>query len=379
MILACMLGGISFSRAQFAIMPIQPPSNFVYEDLWHLTVNGNDSSYNEFYISLRIYNEQSVLEVKSESSVFGINYLPLYVNKNNLGPLPSFSTLYYNSTLLQSVVQSGGFFPVGVYNIQFLLFGRPSDGQFTELAEYTYQQVVEAFWPPMLLTPYDEDTIETPYPLLTWTPAYFAANGQQILYTLNMVELNANQNPYMGITSNPSHFTQADLPGTVLPYPSSAMPIELGKRYAWQVAATVNSQPVVYSQVWSFVYWVDTLVDTNTIVNKMYFHPKRIEENKGIEYLISVEDFVRFQFDQEYAPDGSSQLRFLIQDSENATVYDSDNTGLYPVAYGLNRYALDPCLLSLDKNEPWYRLLLYNDKNQGFFLYFKLSPDLNCN
>jgi hypothetical protein len=189
----CFWTGILSLRAQFTITAIQPPSNFVYEDLWHLNVTGPaTSNYDDFIISLRIYDENGVLDVKSNSSAFAFSYLPLYVNKTNLGPLPQFTTLYYNSTQLENIIQAGGYFPPGVYNIQFILLGRPTDGEYSELADYTYQQFVEALWPPTLLTPYDEDTIDTPYPLLTWTPAYFASGGQQILYTLNMVELNVH-------------------------------------------------------------------------------------------------------------------------------------------------------------------------------------------
>jgi hypothetical protein len=110
----------------------------------------------------------------------------------------------------------------------------------------------------------------------------------------------------------------------------------------------------------------------------IYFHLKRIEENKGLEYLVTVENYVRFQFEREYSVQENAMLNFTISDKSDSIVYNSETAGQHPVAYGMNRYVLDPCLLNLSKDEPYYKLILYNNKRQGYYLYFRLSEDLYC-
>src|SRR5687768_10164953 len=106
-------------NAQFTITAIPPPSgnSFTFDQLWNFTATRPLlSNYVEFYVSLRIYDNQGNLLVKSNSSVFPFSQPALTVNPMNMGPLNPLSTLYYDNTL-QSVIQNGGFFPPGTYNI----------------------------------------------------------------------------------------------------------------------------------------------------------------------------------------------------------------------------------------------------------------------
>lgn len=360
-----LLAGMGAARAQFSITAVQPPAQFVYEDLWHLSVSGPSSSnYTEFYISLRIYDEQGNLEVKSNSSPFAFSYLPLYVNKTNLGPLPAFQTLYYNSTMLQSVIQSGGYFPAGTYNIQFVLFGRPTDGEFTELNDYTYQVVIEAMWPPMLLTPYDGDTIDTHYPLLTWTPAYISGS-QQILYELYLTEMNENQTPYMAITSNPSLFNQKDMPGTVLPYPPSAAGLEINQWYAWQVVATVNGQPVGYSQVWSFI--IGTSQQSTFDVEpytELFFTPTSFVYRAQWGKL-------RIKYVEEYVlPETDDDLFFNVYNWRGQVIMTQADDNPHQIAKGHNYIEINVAPLVANHGNGPFLLEVYNHKNEKQYVRF---------
>jgi hypothetical protein len=368
------------AKAQFTITAVPPPSStFTFNDLWHLYVTGPaTSNYVEFYVSLRIYdNPTGSLMVKSNSAVFAFSQIPLNVTPLNLGPLASLNTLYYDNNL-QNIVQNGGFFPVGIYDIQFILLGRPADGEFTELVDFNYQAIVEAFWPPMLLNPYNQDTIDNPYPLLTWTPAFYASPGTTLEYSLWLVKLNPGQGAYEGLTSNPYIVQANNMPGTTLPYPSTAYNMQVGDQFAWQVAATVNNQPVAYTEIWTFVYYVDTILDT-VVESKMYFNLKRVEEqNNALEGLFQVEDLIRFQFDQEYSTQDTSKIKFLIKDHQDHLIFNSAQSNIYPLSYGMNRFSIDPCQLNLDKNVPYYKLVAYNRKQEAYYMYFKLVESFIC-
>lgn len=367
-------------KAQFTITPVQPPSTFTFDDLWHLNIGGPaTSNYIEFQVSVRIYdNPTSNLMVKSNSAIFPFSQIPLYANHLNLGPLAPLSTLYYDYNL-QNIIQNGGFFPVGVYDIQFILLGRPADGEFTELAEFDYQMVVEAFWPPMLLDPYNQDTIDNPFPILIWTPAFYASPGTTLEYSLWLVKLNANQDPYQGIASNPYILQNHNMMGTTLPYPPSAYNMQVGDQFAWQVAATVNNQPVAYTEVWTFVYYVDTILDTTHVTEKLFFNLKRVEERtQTIEALYVVQDKIRFQFDQEYSSPDTTKIHFTIRDKNDHVIFNSLQSNLFPLGYGMNRFELDPCLLNLDPEASFYKLIAYNRKKEPFYMFFKLSDEFNC-
>jgi hypothetical protein len=369
------------ANAQFTVTAIPPPSStFTFDELWHLNVTGPaTSNYVEFYIALRIFNNaDGNLMVKSNSAIFPFSQIPLHATPANLGSLNALSTLYYDNNL-QNIVQNGGFFPVGVYDIQFVLLGRPTDGEFTELAEYDYQKIVEAFWPPMLLYPYNEDTIDNPYPILTWTPAFYASPGTTIEYSLWLVKLNGNQDPYQGITSNPYILQSTHLNSTTLPYPPSVYNMQVGDRFGWQVAATINNQPIAYTEVWSFVYYVDTILDTVPEIEKIYFNVKRINDiSGGLDALVSVEDYIRFQFDHEYFIPDTSRIHFVIKDKDDATVFNSSQSNVYPISFGMNRYVLDPCQLNLQHDAPYYKLIAYNAKHEAFYMYFKISQTVTC-
>lgn len=367
-------------NAQYTITAIPPGgTTFTFDQLWNFTSTApNPTNYVDFYVSMRIYDDQGNLLVKSNSNTFGLASFTLMVTPLNLGPLASLNTLYYDNTL-QSAIQNGGFFPPGMYNIQFILLGRPQDGEFTELADYNYEAIVEAFWPPMLLYPYNEDTIDNPLPVLMWTPAYYASPGTSIEYSLWLVKMNANQDPYQAITSNPYVLQMNNLPATTQPYPPSAYAMQIGDQFAWQVAATVNNQPIAYTEVWTFVYYVDSILDTVPEVHNIYFNLKRISEiTGGLEALVSVEDYIRFQFDHEYFIPDTAKIDFVIKDDKDSTVFSSLQSNVFPVSFGMNRYVLDPCQLDLDVSEPYYKLIAFNTKDEEYYMYFKISNTVTC-
>jgi len=259
------------ANAQYTLTPFGPPPEFTFQDLWHFTITGPVSSTNvEYYVALRIFNEQGSLLVKSNSDIFQIHNGVMYVNKMDLSQVDPFTTLYY-SNLLQQVISNGDFFPAGTYNIVYNLMGRPLDGEFTELTEANLQAVVNVFMPPVLIHPEDGDTIDTPYPLLTWLPAYQASAGQTILYHIRLVEMFSGQTPTSALAANPTYFEQYDLPITAINYPPGANPIELDHTYAWTVAATIGGVPVAYAQQWQFTYALPKAIYPLIIDNKQYY------------------------------------------------------------------------------------------------------------
>lgn len=107
--------------------------------------------------------------------------------------------------------------------------------------------------PPMLVFPFDGDTIDGPVPSFSWLPPTTLMGAPGLSYSLKMVEIRRGQNKESAIGSNPSLIRQEGLPENIWNYPMSSPAFEPGKSYAWQVLAFVNGQYYGRSEVWEFV------------------------------------------------------------------------------------------------------------------------------
>lgn len=364
----------TFSRAQYVIVPIAPPPAFTFNDLWHFTVQGTGSdSSSLFYVSMRIFDGNSQLKLKSNTSVFGAGGMNSYYNASNIGLLQPFTTSYYDGGMLQGVVASGGQFPAGTYNIVFTLFGKFADGEFVPLYEDASQAVVEAMWPPMLLSPPDGDTIDTQYPLLTWTPAFASFYNGLITYTLNLVEILPGQNAYQAIQSNPYYFTQNNIPVTMLNYPPSAQLLDTSKSYAWQVHADGNGSPMGSSEVWQFTFPEGQQLDS-VPSNKIYFDIKKV--NPFEKYIIS-DGYLYIRYDEEYFTQGY-ELKYAVLDRN----YNTKNIPDLAINLnrGINRFRVNQCQLNLGSFEEgeYFYFLIQNPKGEKYLLKFYPLANYTC-
>lgn len=355
-------------RAQYLITAVSPPPQFTHDDLWNLTITRTNTGdvYSQFYIALRIFNVSGQLEVKTNSATIALSQNVTVVNIGNLNVVKPFTINYYNGTLLQQVIASGGLFPAGTYNVQFTLFGRPSDGEFTELADYSLQAVVDALWPPMLLSPDDGDTISVPNPILTWTPAFSTSFTGQIRYALTMVKVLPGQTKEQAISANTIFYKQNELFTTFDVYMGST-PLDTGQRYAWQVSADAGGSPM-YTEVWAFVM-------AGTPAPNPAF-----ADNGFAELSMEPESFVykaknmklHLRYEEEYAlPSGYTNLNYKIYDHTGRVISASANSGIqYPIIKGMNFLSMSCTQHALQQGQV-YLLEISNLKNEKWYLRFK--------
>ncbi|MGC8897242.1 MAG: MSCRAMM family protein [Bacteroidota bacterium] len=117
--------------------------------------------------------------------------------------------------------------------------------------------------PPYLVAPADGDTVQTQYPVFQWTPCQVPAQ-YQLHYGLRIVEVLPGQIPEQALVANVPQYENPNILTTNFQYPISALPLQAGKKYAWQVQALdqYGLPPAANngkSQIWNFVYRVDTL------------------------------------------------------------------------------------------------------------------------
>jgi hypothetical protein len=369
-----------FVYSQYTITAYPPAGNNVaLEHLWHLMISGQEvPTYTEFYIALRVFNDQNELIIKSNTSVFAMPALPVYINYTDVSLIsPITSTLY--DYFYADVVNGGGYFPPGTYHVIMNLYGRPTDGEFVNLSQSEYDFIIEALYPPNLIFPCGE-TIANPYPVFSWTPAYISSN-QNIQYCLRMVEIYNGQTPYQAIMSNPPYFEECNIPVTMLSYPPNASSIVPDQPYAWQVTATVNGTPVISSNICEFVYHLpDSVLPPDT--SKIYGILSA--ETDGGFYFAANEKLRFIYYYDMYTEGVGVPLQFNIYDPEdNSRIKGTGDNVLYGptvVKFGENRYTfeLSECGLNLIPDK-YYVLEVIDPKGFKLYLRFFSAESLTQN
>ncbi|MBL0910920.1 MAG: hypothetical protein IBJ09_01000 [Bacteroidia bacterium] len=360
--------------AQYLLTAVSPPPQFTHDDLWNLTVTRSNTqdNYSKFYIALRIYDAQSQLLSKTNSANLDLSQTVTVINIGNLYTVQPFTINYYNAGVLQQVISSGGIFPPGIYNVQFTLYGRPSDGEFTELADHSSQITVDAMWPPMLLSPADGDSIQTPTPVLTWTPAFSTYLSGSVTYRLRVAEIFNGQSKQQAITANQPKYTENNIPMPLQIYPNTAQSLEEGKRYAWQVEANAGSISLGYSEVWEFCYCFpqQTQQQSPGFYYKLTEHPQsQFELVKG--------NIIPVAFPEKYVPK-EEKLYFRLKNTEGKELANQDNFDA-PKKIGMNKYQIDLCSDSkLNLKEGYYILEFPTESRFTYYLRIQLSGRIDC-
>jgi len=354
-------------RAQYLITAISPPPQFTHDDLWNLTITRTNTgdNYTQFYIALRIFNNSGQPEVKTNSATLPLSNAVTVINTGNIADVKPFTINYYNATVLQQVVASGGLFPPGVWNIDFTLYGRPDDGEFTELASYSYPLTVDAMWPPMLLSPEDGDTVQTPNPILTWTPAFSTYLPGNVTYNLRVVPIFTGQTKQQAISSNFPAYQESGIPMPLQIYPNTAQPLDSNTSYAWQAEGFSGSSSLGQSEVWEFCYCFSPLTDS--ILVPQVWHDLQPDHTENIYLLTS--DSLRFRFTDPYLISDSVHIRFeLIREETGEVITDNNTCSDGPFPSSRINYTMD--LQGLQMHKGTYRLLIYDTKGQKYVMRF---------
>lgn len=365
------------AKGQYTVVPLSPPPSFSFADLWHFSVvrGTTDDKYVHFYVSLRVFNENSLLKVKSNTAMFTLNAGSRYFSLGDQSSLQPFETSFYDAGHLQNAISSGGLFPPGSYRMIYTLWGKAPDGAFTPLAEGESEVTVPVLWPPMLLSPGNGDTIDTSYPLLTWTPAFAGAAFHPVEYTLKMVELLPGQHAYQAMAANPSHYTEGGLLPTMLPYPPSARPLDTNKVYAWQVHAGYGGVSLGSSEIWTFL-WRRRKPEQKDIPVGAYF---RLSLQTQANFVRVDKAFLPVVVEERYTLPPDAPLAFRILD-ENKKVVGTEKDFGEALRTGFNRYLIPVCpsegKLSLPAGRYYFECRL--EKSVTLHLSFEIGKG-NCN
>lgn len=100
--------------------------------------------------------------------------------------------------------------------------------------------------PPVLITPGNDDVVSPLNPVFTWSAVVGLTEASALEYELLIVELYPNQTPQQAIVGNPPRL-RTTTHQTTFTYGPDQLPLEEGKRYAWQVTARdpLSQQPLL--------------------------------------------------------------------------------------------------------------------------------------
>jgi hypothetical protein len=214
-----------------------------------------------------------------------------------------------------------------------------------------------------LVNPFDGDTVDSKYPILSWTHSEpFSILNQGEFYRMIVSEVKKGQSAEDAMTVNSPVMVKNYLKEHQLQYPYDAKELKEGTKYTWQVQKL--SDGVVINKTESWI-----------------FNTKRISEVKSLKYValknqldgsyyLANEGLVYFKFSEEYRSRG--QLNFNLTDDKSQAVKaeikkdegNPENTTLKQS--GDNRYELN--LNGKKLKSGFYTLEVKNEKNESFYL-----------
>ncbi|MFN3342288.1 MAG: hypothetical protein ACK40M_06295 [Flavobacteriales bacterium] len=221
-----------------------------------------------------------------------------------------------------------------------------------------------------LVFPYDKDTIDTPYPLLTWThsePFNILAQGEY--FRMIVVELSADQGAESGIAANNPVYFKNYLFTHQDQYPFDAKELQDGKRYGWQVQKISNGTVIDKTEAWEFTLRKSVLKPDNKY--------STLKKKHDGSFYVAQNDKIFFRFEESYV---SGELKCRILDEKRNEIKPEvtneksvlvQTNGVNVKSTGANYYEID--LQELKLKPGYYELEVINAKKEKFVLRFQIE------
>ncbi len=225
-------------------------------------------TFEGFYLKVNVYTSDNKLLLGAVTKNFNLSQGIFSVNNFNYKSILSPKTEFSVRSGYYSMLDAGGFFPAGKYIFEYELYGiaiKPVGGFVHEkLCVYAMQKNIEIFFPSVLLEPADGfefEYEETRSMFFAWTPAMVMDNSADVTYELQIYEILPGQTPEQALNSRNTFFTERNLRNTFFTYPVYARDFSNNTSYAWRVLTYVNSNPIDFSEIWSFTCNSESLLD----------------------------------------------------------------------------------------------------------------------
>lgn len=214
------------------------------------------------------------------------------------------------------------------------------------------------------ITPFENDTIETNYPLFSWFVSDFG-QGRSI-YRFIVSEIHENQSAEEAINSNISQLKIENQIGTQLLYPIDAPELKYNQWYAWQVQRIEGNHLADKSEAWKFILYKPE-------PKKIKFLHLQHKMDATIHIINDQKLYVKF--DEKYQTENLqisilNSSKEVVQTNNAKKVFNSEkfDGALNAKKIGTNFYEISVGMLN---KEEVYELITYNEKGKKYQLKFK--------
>jgi hypothetical protein len=230
-------------KAQLVLNAQLPAAGFVQKDqLWNLILVNNKADILDVTIQMDLQDAATGQVVLSASTG------TLLVSKGvkNIAAKDLQPILYnYNVPEL-----SGNYLTMGAYIACYQVISNGIKGG--PLAQECIRFNVDPLSPPLLNSPADKSTIESPYPQFTWMPPTPYDMFTNLSYDLVVTEVIEGQSSTEAIQYNTPVYSKNNITQPYESYASSFAKLDTGKIYAWQVIAKNGLSYAAKTEIWTF-------------------------------------------------------------------------------------------------------------------------------
>ncbi len=339
--LCCLLLSL-LCEAQVTLSVQVPPTGVIQKSqLWNLVLVNTGNIPVDVSVKLTLLSTIDNRPVMTATtSRISLNKGAKQIGINDVAPVQ----YNYLSSVFNVDRNPDGFLPIGNFEACFTVYKQVSDS-YVELAEECVPVEVAPLSPPQLNTPFDRDTLSTPYPSFTWLPPAPLPLFSDLSYDIVIVEMQPGQSSMQAVQQNIPVYNTSNLEDLALLYPASNKALDTAKWYAWRVIARNDHQLVAQSEVWSFII-KGVRVPLPTPVSSNYILLRKGRQVSGINMVGN--NLLGLKYYSHDAPH-EALVRILnadgtvVQEIKQAVVY-GDNFLSYPLSgvYSKNKvYTVD--------------------------------------
>jgi hypothetical protein len=269
-------------QAQFTLQPMVSTVGLVQkQQLWNVLIVNVAGIETNGKLSLVLRDRTTGQELFTAlTGLVPLPKGPKQFNANSLNPIQ------YNWLSANFSNTRDGLLPIGSYTACYIL-----SGKFNEvLAEECISFDVEALSPPQLIFPADSAVLEEMPNVFSWIPPTPSTIFSTINYQFILTEVKEGQKQTEAIQENMPYQFEPTLKQTSYAYPTSAIKLEKGKWYAWQVVVSDGNKYAAKTETWVFSIKDKPTESKNT--NRIYF---LLNESNGIYETKEDSLFVKYQ------------------------------------------------------------------------------------
>jgi len=341
-------------QAQVIINAQLPPAGPVEKDqLWNLVIMNNSGNILNAYINMSLQDAstgQVVLSASTGNITLGKGVKVITVKDAQ--------PVQYNYNVPE---YSKTFLPMGAYTVCYQVATFNHEGESGVVGNDCYTINIEPLSPPLLNTPADKSSLQTPYPQFSWMPPAPVNMFSNLSYDIIVTEVLPGQSPAEAIEYNLPTYSRTSILQTVDNYPSSNIKLDTAKMYAWEVVARNGANYAAKTDVWTF----------------------RINQDKQPTDIVATTPFIQLttsSADRGVAPNGvlkivynnKSTSKTLKVDITDLTTSNSSAPVEFSVAatQGQNYIQYDLNKIMSTKDGGVYLAQIVDDKNEKWFIHF---------